>query len=69
MLGARRDEPTIHINFENRPVVAVCGCGRLLRGRTSTLPADRTYNILGEKMCRECAYRWFDDRFEITEVL
>ena len=68
-MWGKRDEPAIHIDFNNRPVVGICECGKLLRGRTDTLPADRIYTIKGERFCRECALRWFDSRFEMTDVL
>lgn len=66
---AKREEAPIHLDFNNRPVVAVCKCGKLLRGRTETLPADRIYIINRELTCRDCALTWFDRRYEMTDVL
>lgn len=62
-------EDVIHIDFSTRPVVAVCGCGKMLRGRNGRLPADRIYFISGELTCRDCAIEWLDRRYEMTDVM
>ena len=69
MIGKKKDPTRIHIDFSNRPIVAICGCGEILRGKRSALPADKIYLIDGYMLCRRCALRWFDEEYCMTDYL
>lgn len=69
LLGKKKDTSHVRIDFNNRPIVAMCVCGEILRGRNGTLPADRIYRIKGHLYCQKCAYKWFDYEFEVTDYL
>lgn len=69
MFGRKKDVTHVHIDFSKRPVVAVCVCGEILRGRNETLPADRIYSINGYLYCRTCALKWLDRKFSMTDYL
>jgi len=69
MIFKRKEKETVHIDFNTRPIVAFCECGKPLRGRDGRLPADRMYFIGGRLTCRRCSLRWLDQRYEITEVM